>query len=31
MLGRHRRRAHDGRGDLREQSDAKQQIGETAA
>jgi hypothetical protein len=30
-LTRHRSRAHDGRRDLREQSDAKQQLGETAA
>ena len=30
-LARHRRGAHDGRRDLREQSYAKQQLGETAA
>jgi len=30
-LGRFRRDAQDGRGDLRQQSDAKQQLGETAA
>ncbi len=29
-LRRHRPRAHEGRGDLREQSDAKQQLGEMA-
>jgi hypothetical protein len=30
-LGRFRRDAQDGRGGLRQQSDAKQQLGETAA
>jgi hypothetical protein len=30
-LGRHRPRADDGRRDLREQSDAKQQSGEMSA
>jgi hypothetical protein len=29
-IGSHRRDAHDGRADLREQSHAKQQLGETA-